>query len=68
MQRSDAVWFISRGVVAEELARGLLFALDLPGLPGAGPVGLTQRAGAAVSDEQLALTRCLRASVAERPA
>ena len=32
VQASDAVWFISRGVVAEELAAGTLVALDLGGL------------------------------------
>ena len=31
VQISDAVWFISRGVVGEELRLGTLVALDLPG-------------------------------------
>jgi LysR family pca operon transcriptional activator len=61
---SDAVWLISRGVVAEELDRGLLAALDL-GLPVmTGPVGLTRRAGAEPGPEVLALMRALRAAAA----
>ena len=64
VQASDAVWLISRGVVAEELDRGLLAALDL-GLPVmTGPVGLTRRAGAEPGPEVLALMRALRAAAA----
>ena len=62
VQASDAVWFISRGVVGEELERGLLVALDL-GLPVmAGPVGLTRRAGPEPGPEVLALMDELRAA------
>ena len=53
---SDAVWFISRGVVAEEMATGGRGA-DLGGLPLAGPVGLTLRSGQAVADALAALMR-----------
>ena len=63
VQISDAIWFISRGVVAVELAMGTLVALDLPGLPAAGPVGITLRAGAAASASLAELMRALRASV-----
>ena len=64
VQASDAVWLISRGVVAEELDRGLLVALDL-GLPVmTGPVGLTRRAGPEPGPEVLALMRALRAAAA----
>lgn len=59
-QISDAVWFISRGVVAEEIANGSLVALDLGGLPMAGPVGLTLRSGQTVSDDLRALMQALR--------
>jgi LysR family pca operon transcriptional activator len=46
VQASNAVWFISRGVVEQELGLGTLVTLDLAGLPrAAGPVGLTRRAG-----------------------
>ncbi len=57
---SDAIWFISRGVVAEELASGALMALDLGGLPLAGPVGLTLRSGQAVTDALAVLMQALR--------
>lgn len=57
---SDAVWFISRGVVAEELAAGGLAALELGGLPLAGPVGLTVRSGQAHSDALVELMQALR--------
>lgn len=42
---SDAVWIISQGVVADDLADGLLVALPFAGDPSTmGPVGLTTRA------------------------
>jgi LysR family transcriptional regulator, pca operon transcriptional activator len=63
VRRSDAVWFISEGVVAAELAEASLVALDLPGLPAAGPVGITLRAGAVKSEARAELVRALRASV-----
>ncbi len=62
VRRSDAVWFISEGVVAEELAGGALVALDLPGLPAAGPVGITVRAGTVASGAMVELMQALRAS------
>ncbi|MEM6354057.1 MAG: pca operon transcription factor PcaQ [Pseudomonadota bacterium] len=40
---SDAVWVISEGVVARDLARGDLAALDLDTRDTSGPVGLTLR-------------------------
>jgi LysR family pca operon transcriptional activator len=61
---SDAVWFISRGVVAEELAAGTLVTLDYGGLPLAGPVGLTLRSGQAVSDALAQLMIAVRAAAA----
>jgi LysR family pca operon transcriptional activator len=63
LRHTDAVWFISRGVVADELDDGKLVAPDLPGLPAAGPVGITLRAGIAPTEEVAELTRVLRASV-----
>ncbi|MFO1142970.1 MAG: pca operon transcription factor PcaQ [Amaricoccus sp.] len=61
---SDAVWFISRGVVAEELASGTLATLPQGGLPPAGPVGLTLRSGQAVADGLGQLMQAIRASAA----
>ena len=60
VQASDAVWFISQGVVAEELAAGTLAALDLGGLAQAGPVGLTLRSGQEPSDALRQLMQALR--------
>jgi LysR family pca operon transcriptional activator len=66
VRASDAAWFISRGVVAEELAERRLVALPLPGLPHAGPVGLTLRSGQAPGDALAQLMQALRdAAVAE---
>lgn len=66
VQGSDAVWFISRGVVEVELDQGALAALDLGSLPlTAGPVGLTRRAGSEPGPEAQGLMRALRAAAAE---
>lgn len=66
VQGSDAVWFISRGVVGEELALGRLVELPRAGLPlPAGPVGLTLRAGAEPLPEARALMQSLRAAVTD---
>jgi LysR family transcriptional regulator, pca operon transcriptional activator len=64
VRMSDAVWFISRGVVADELDGGLLVALDLGTPMVAGPVGLTRRAGQEPEAEALALMAALRAAAA----
>jgi LysR family pca operon transcriptional activator len=60
VQASDAVWFISEGVVAEELARGALVALELGGMARAGPVGLTLRSGQEASDALRQLMQAVR--------
>ncbi|MCX7644774.1 MAG: pca operon transcription factor PcaQ [Rhodobacteraceae bacterium] len=59
VQGSDAVWFISRGVVAEELRRGALVALRLHAPMQAGPLGVSRRAGAPPSAEVDALVATL---------
>ena len=43
MRASDAVWIISEGVVAEELAHGFLARLPADTSATLGPVGLTTR-------------------------
>ena len=43
LEGSDMLWFISRGVVERELARGSLAALDLAAEGMTGAVGLTRR-------------------------
>ncbi len=60
LRGSDAVWFISRGVVETELAEDSLAALDLVGLRMAGPVGLTLRSGQVPSEDLGALMQALR--------
>ncbi len=43
LERSDMLWFISRGVVARELEQGDLVTLDLGGRQMYGAVGLTRK-------------------------
>lgn len=43
LERSDMLWFISRGVVSRELEQGDLVALDLGGRQMYGAVGLTRK-------------------------
>lgn len=57
---SDAVWIISRGVVAEDLGEETLVRLPLSGLLPGGPVGLTTRAGSPVAGAVEALARAIR--------
>lgn len=61
VMHSDIVWFISKGVVADELASGVLTTLD-PGteLP-SGPVGICRRANAELTQETQAFVKLLRA-------
>lgn len=67
VQETDAIWFISRGVVAEELAAGSLRAL-VPDRPvPAGPVGISLRAGTVPVPELAALIEILKASGQEPP-
>lgn len=69
VQMSDAVWFISHGVVAEEIGLGTLVALDLARSPVIdGPVGLTRRAGAEPGAEVQALMAALRRAAREEAA
>lgn len=60
LARSEAIWFISRGVVSEELAQGTLVEIELPGVPMPGPVGLTQRGGDTPSPELVEVMRAIR--------
>ncbi|MEO1329446.1 MAG: pca operon transcription factor PcaQ [Pseudomonadota bacterium] len=45
VRQSDAIWFISEGVVADDLADGVLIRLPFEIEDASGPVGLTLRAG-----------------------
>lgn len=60
VQDSDALWFISQGVVSDELQRGLLVAVDLESPLLAGPVGMSFSRSAPLSVERTLFTDCLR--------
>lgn len=66
VQRTDAVWFISRGVVADELARGALAALDIGEALMGGPVGVSLREDGTARPEQEALFRMLEKVAADQ--
>ncbi len=62
--RSDAVWIISKGVVANELREGLLVALAVDTEQTKGPVGLTMRTDTAPSAGFSALLQAIRTAAA----
>jgi LysR family pca operon transcriptional activator len=57
---SDAVWIISFGVVAVDLAEGTLVRLAVNAPESRGPVGLTQRAGMPASVSLQILMKAIR--------
>jgi LysR family pca operon transcriptional activator len=60
VELSDALWFISSGVVAEDLGAGRLAALPLRGPMLAGPIGISLREDATPPIELDALLAALR--------
>lgn len=62
VQSSDMLWFISRGVVAEELRLGTLSAVDLGSSLLSGPVGISVSRAAPLSVERSVLSDCLMMS------
>ncbi len=56
---SDALWFISRGVVADELRAGSLMAVALASPLLSGPVGISVARSAPISVERSVLVECL---------
>ncbi|MCI4662290.1 MAG: pca operon transcription factor PcaQ [Neomegalonema sp.] len=60
VQRSDALWFISRGVVADELDLGLLVAVDLASPLLSGPVGISTLRAAHGNEARALFADCLR--------
>lgn len=60
---SDALWFISRGVVADELAAGSLVAVRLASPMLSGPVGISIARSAPINVERSVLAECLRRAV-----
>lgn len=59
IRQSQALWFISEGVVAKDLAERRLVALDLDLALTDGPVGLMTRPGDALSNSAQILTHAL---------
>lgn len=62
---SDAVWFISQGVIREDLARGDLAILPLEARFLSGAVGITQRPDQSARQAQAHLVQITRDCVAE---
>ncbi|MBC9245858.1 pca operon transcription factor PcaQ [Paracoccus sp. 11-3] len=62
-RRSDAVWFISAGVVAREVAEGLLVRLPIATDLTEGPVGLMRRADAPESAASQIFVQAVRRSI-----
>lgn len=60
VQLSDAVWFISAGVVDDEIKQGSLCALELGTSLMAGPVGICTRADTPPTPESSAMIRALQ--------
>lgn len=61
---SDAIWFISRGVVAKELENGSLRTLPLNTPMGPGPVGISLREDHHPNRDLEVLITCVRGAVA----
>lgn len=60
LSQSDAIWFISRGVVAQELESGKLRELALQAPMMAGPVGISLRENSSLDHNQGVLVEQLR--------
>lgn len=67
VRATDAVWIISRGVVADDLESGLLAELPVAVEGTAGPVGLTMRAGETASPATRQLMAAIREAVTTPP-
>lgn len=65
VQNSDLLWFISRGVVADELRLGTLIAVDLASPLLSGPVGISVSRSSPLSVERSVLSECLRVCASE---
>ncbi|WP_291659264.1 MULTISPECIES: pca operon transcription factor PcaQ [unclassified Bosea (in: a-proteobacteria)] len=66
LRLTDAIWFISEGVVAEDVATGWLSVLAADTADTVGPVGLTTRIDAALPLPAQLLTAILRERAARR--
>ena len=65
LRRTDAVWIISHGVVAHDLADGWLVALPIDTSETKGPVGLTTRTDTEVSTPLAILMQTVRQAARE---
>ena len=63
---SDAIWIISRGVVASDLAAGQLVRLPVDVSATLGPVGITTRSGAELSLPVQAMLEAVRQAAGDR--
>lgn len=63
VRESDALWFISRGVVADELEDGSLQAVELSSPLLSGPVGISYARAAPISVNRSVLAECLRSAL-----
>ena len=63
---SDAIWIISRGVVASDLAAGQLVRLPVDVSATLGPVGITTRSGADLSLPAQAMLEAVRQAAGDR--
>jgi len=66
VRQSDAVWIISRGVVADDLEAGSLVALPVDTSDTKGPVGLTMRTDAVPSPAFAILLQTIREAAARK--
>jgi LysR family pca operon transcriptional activator len=65
---TDAVWIISRGVIADDLADGVLVELPVESEETSGPVGLTTRADIPPSLPAVMLMQTIREAARQRAA
>ena len=65
VSQSDAIWFISRGVVADELESGLLVELGLSSPLLSGPVGYSVARAAPINVERSVFAECLRVAASK---
>lgn len=63
---TDAVWIISRGVIADDLADGVLAELPVESEETTGPVGLTTRADSPPSPPAVILMQTIREAARKR--
>ena len=66
VSESDAIWFISKGVVLDEIQSGQLVALDLASPMLSGPVGVSQAKSASMDAARSVLSEKLEQTAKAR--